>query len=221
MKDTVISLFDKTGTMLKPWYEAGYNCYMVDIDHPVAYDNGGITKLAPNFAAVHFDLRRPWLPPVDPNRLAFVSAFPPCDHLAVSGARWFKGKGLRSLSMAIELFATAVEFCEWANAPYMIENPVSTISTHWRKPDWVFHPYEYTALCHDDNYTKKTCIWAGHGFVMPNARRDPALPAPDDRIHKAQPSTDRSDIRSATPLGFARAVFETNEPTANQQSLAE
>ena len=76
---------------------------------------------------MHADLTRPWLCPVDRERIAFVSAFPPCDHLAVSGARWFKGKGLRRLAVSVEMFATAAEFCEWAGAPYMIENPVSNI----------------------------------------------------------------------------------------------
>tara|TARA_R110000822_G_scaffold298623_1_gene421452 strand:- start:328 stop:486 length:159 start_codon:yes stop_codon:yes gene_type:complete len=41
------------------------------------------------------------------------------------------------------------------------------------------------------------------------------LPEPDDRIHKAAPGPDRADFRSATPLGFARAVFATNQPAAN------
>lgn len=43
-------------------------------------------------------------------RVAFVTAFPPCTHLAVSGARWFKGKGLRKLADSIHMFATAAEF---------------------------------------------------------------------------------------------------------------
>ena len=35
---------------------------------------------------------------------------------------------------------------------------------------------------------------------------------PDDRIHKCPPSAERANIRSATPRGFARAVFEANKP---------
>lgn len=49
----------------------------------------------------------------------------------------------------------------------MIENPVSSIATHWRKPNAAFHPWQYTGFCQDDNYTKKTCLWTGNGFVMP------------------------------------------------------
>jgi hypothetical protein len=70
------------------------------------------------------------------------------------------------LAGAIELLERARQIAEWADAPWMIENPVSTFSSYWRKPD--------------------------------------------DRIHKAAPGPERANIRSATPMGFARAVFEAN-----------
>jgi len=143
--------------------------------------------------------------------IVFVSAFPPCTHLAVSGARWFKGKGLRALADSIHLFATAAEFCEKSDAAYMIENPVSTISTYWRKPDHTFHPYMFTDFSKSDNYTKKTCLWTGNGFTMPENYVDVTLGTPDNRIHTASPGKDRGDLRSVTPSGFARAVFEVNK----------
>lgn len=216
----VISLFDITGNMVRPWIDAGFDAYIVDIQHPVAYDTDGITKDG-NLFKVHADLTRPWLPPVDRNQIAFVAAFPPCDHLAVSGARWFKGKGLRRLSTAVSMFATAAEFCEWAGAPYMIENPVSTISSYWRKPDYTFSPHEYTGFALDDNYTKKTCLWTGNGFVMPEPVQSESCGEPDDRIHKCPPGPDRHNIRSATPSGFAQAVFIANAGVAcGQPDLA-
>ena len=211
MKDTAIFLFDVTGNMAQLWLAAGYDCWIVDMQHPVAYDQGGVTQEG-KLHKVHADLSQPWLCPVDRERIAFVFAFPPCDHLAVSGARWFKGKGLRKLASSIELFATAAEFCDWSGAPYGIENPVSSISSYWRKPDHTFHPYQYTGFCLDDNYTKKTCLWSGNGFVMPEPFEVAGLGEPDDRIHKCPPGPDRHNTRSATPLGFARAVFEANRP---------
>ena len=209
MKDVAIFLFDVSGNMAKPWLDAGYTCYIVDIQHPVAYDTGGITQEG-NLYKVHADLTKPWLCPVGRERIVFVFAFPPCDHLAVSGARWFKGKGLRRLELSISMFATASEFCEWSGAPYGIENPVSTISSYWRKSDYTFNPHDYTGFCRDDNYTKKTCIWAGNGFVMPEPNKVDDLGNPDDRIHKCPPGPERHNIRSATPLGFSMAVFEAN-----------
>lgn len=205
----MISLFDKTGNMAKPWLDAGYECYIVDLQHPPAYDTSGITSEG-RLHKVHADLTKPWLPPVDKERIAFVMAFPPCDHVAVSGARWFKGKGLRLLARSIEMFSTAAEFCEWSKAPYAIENPVSNISSHWRKPDHYFEPFHFTGYRPEDNYTKKTCLWTGGGFVMPEKFKDISLGEPDDRIHKCPPSKERANIRSATPIGFAEAVFSMN-----------
>lgn len=200
-----VSLFDYTGNMLKPWHEAGYTCYALDLQH----DN----KNKDGINRVNYDLSKPWLPPFSADDISIVFAFPPCDHLSVSGARWFKGKGLRKLADSIHLFATAAEFCEWSHAPYMIENPVSTISTYWRKPDYVFNPSDYTGFCRADNYTKKTCLWTGNGFVMPEPNKDNSLGLPDDRIHKMPPSKDRKNLRSATPMGFAIAVLKANDPT--------
>ena len=209
MRDTVISLFDVSGKMVKPWLDAGYDCWIVDTQHPPAYGSDGITTEG-RLHKVHSDLTRPWLCPVDRERIAFVSAFPPCDHLAVSGARWFVGKGLRLLAVSVEMFATAAEFAEWSGAPYMIENPVSNIASHWRKSDYTFSPHHFTGYRPEDNYTKKTCLWTGGGFVMPEAYQAEGLGEPDDRIHKCPPGPERHNIRSATPLGFAEAVFRSN-----------
>ena len=56
------------------------------------------------------------------------------------------------------MFATAAEMCEWIDAPYLIENPVSTISTYWRGYDYTFSPEYFARLWPHDNYTKKTCL---------------------------------------------------------------
>lgn len=209
MKDIAVFLFDVSGNMAKPWLDAGYECWIVDIQHPTAYDNGGVTSDG-RLHKVNADLTRTWLPPFDRERIAFVAAWPPCDHLAVSGARWFRGKGLRKLEVSIAMFATAAEFCEWSGAPYLIENPVSNIASHWRKSDYTFSPEYFTGFCREDNYTKKTCLWVGGGFVMPEEHRAEGLGTPDDRIHKCPPGPERHNIRSATPMGFAQAVFKAN-----------
>jgi hypothetical protein len=209
-KRVVISLFDHSGVMVEPWLEAGAECWTVDLRHPPAYHAGGVTVDERGVRRMHHDLSTPWLYPGDKSEVAMVFAFPPCDHLAVSGARWFKGKGLRLLSRSIALFATAAEFCEWMGAPYLIENPVSAVASHWRKPDFAFHPHHFTGHCQNDNYTKKTCLWTGNGFMMPEPLMKPGLGKPDHRIFTAPPSPDRPALRSVTPRGFARAVFGAN-----------
>lgn len=178
MKDVVISLFDDSGNLMQPWMAAGYECYVFDILNPEAGEDIG--RLHRRYA----DLRAPLQCPVDPARVALVSCHPPCDHLAVSGARWFKGKGLRLLAQSIEMFATSAEFCERVGAPYMIENPVSTISSYWRQSDYRYSPYEYSELNTDDNYTKTTCLWTGNGFVMPEKRPHPQVVAAIEEVVK-------------------------------------
>jgi hypothetical protein len=206
----VLSLCDRTGVMVDPWAQAGYECVCVDVQHEGRERRGNVTFL-------QADLMRRWLPPRDEYRIAF--SFPACTNLAVSGARWFRDKGIRGLLDGLELVEACRDICEWTDAPWMLENPVSTISSYWREPDYTFHPSDFTAFELGDNYTKKTCLWTGNGFVMPSPNRAQDLPPPDDRIHKAAPGERRGDIRSITPRGFARAVFEANE-TASLVPLA-
>lgn len=211
----MVSLFDFTGVMAEPWLEAGYRCLLVDSQHPP-----GLTELDDGLLLLRADLRDPFVLPGGAmdgvSNVAFVTAFPPCTHLAISGARWFKGKGLRALAESVQMFATAAEFCDATEAPYMLENPVSTISTYWRKPDHTFNPCDFVGWEPEDNYTKRTCLWAGNGFVMPDQTRPPGTPAPDDRIHKAPETRRRAAMRSATPAGFARAVFAANHKAMEQ-----
>ena len=207
MPPFAVFLFDRTGNMAAPWAEAGVESYCVDLQHPPGRRGVG------SVIFVGADARH-WTPPRR-DKPAFVACFPPCTDLAVSGARWFPEKGLRRLAEAIELFAVATEFCEWAECPFMIENPVSTISSYWRKPDYKFHPWEYASYLaqpEEDNSTKLTCLWTGGGFVMPPKK--PALGAHRHDVWNMPPSDQRPNLRSATPRGFARAVFESNRPRA-------
>lgn len=197
----VLSLCDRTGVMVQPWADAGYDCMCVDMQH------GGLSQVG-RITFVGADVRA-WLPPLTEYRIVF--GFPPCTHLAVSGARWFRDKGLSKLAEALDIVDRCRLIAEWSGAPWMLENPVGTLSTYWRKPDHTFDPCDFTGFELADNYTKRTCLWTGGGFVMPAPHKAQDLGAPDDRIHKAAPSPERADIRSVTPSGFARAVFAANE----------
>ncbi len=190
----MISCFDYSCVMAQPWADAGHLCYCVDIKHPPGETRDG------NIIRIGADMRD-WLPPREP--IAFAAFFPPCTDVAVSGARWFRDKGLRALIGALELFDVSVRLAEWTGARYIIENPVSTISTYWRKPDYIFDPCDY-----GDPYTKKTCLWAGRGFVMPAKQRVEATEG--SKMHLLPPSANRAELRSETPPGFASAVFAAN-----------
>lgn len=200
-RGVVVSLFDLTGHMVAPWAAAGFTCYCVDLQHPAGETRDG------HVIRVGADVRE-WLPPFGP--VAILFAFPPCTHVAVSGARWFKDKGLGKLIESLACFDAAVRLAEWTRAPYLIENPVSTVSTYWRPPDHTFDPCDYGGYLTPagDAYTKKTCLWTGPGFVMPKPR--PVPPTEGSKMHRLGRTRERANLRSATPPGFARAVFEAN-----------
>jgi len=187
----VISCFDFSTNFVKPWSKT-HLCYCIDTQHPL-----GETQ-EDNIIKVGADIRH-WMPPK--GNIVFAAFFPPCTHMSVSGARWFKGKGLFPLAESIELFAHSIRIAEYLDCPYFIENPVSTIASYWRKPDHVFDPCDY-----GDPWTKKTCLWTGNGFRMPPMK--PVFPYDKDKIHKMPPSDDRANLRSETPMGFSNAIFK-------------
>ena len=212
-KGVVVSVFDYSGAMVKPWLDAGYTCYIVDIQHPEGEHREG------NLIRVGADIME-WTPP--PHSVVFASFFPPCTDLAVSGARWFKQKGLYALSDAIRLFARSVELATQFDCPAIIENPVSTISTYWREPDYSFDPCEYADYLETNEekmqeaYTKRTCLWASKSFVMPPKKG--VVPVHGSMMHKLPPSADRANLRSKTPAGFAKAVHMYNDSKAKVKS---
>jgi site-specific DNA-cytosine methylase len=81
-----------------------------------------------------------------------MCAFPPCTHLAVSGAAWFEQKRKDGRQQQGIDFFLAI-----ANAPIekiAIENPVGIMSNIYRKPDQVIQPYYF-----GDEAQKTTCLW--------------------------------------------------------------
>jgi len=198
----VLSLYDLTGKMVLPWHQAGYTCMIVDIQHP-----RGVSKTEDRLYKIGVDILE-WIPPLEDYRIVF--SFSPCNDMAVSGARWFQDKGLSALASGIALFSRGKDIGQWSRAPWMAEHPVSTISSYYRKADYIFSPHEFDGYTQEDNnYTKKTCIWHGNGFKIPSIKKPSQNP--DNRIHRMPPSKDRANLRSATPMGFANAVFVANE----------
>lgn len=220
MRGVVVSLCDLTGHMVQPWVDAGYRAILVDPQHPAGVTvNGLITRVG------HvIDSPETWGVLRDLDRVAMVAGFPPCTDLAVSGARWFKLKAEKDPAFqfkAMQVVWQCHVIAEMLGAPYLIENPVGRVSSFWRKPDHIFHPFHYAAIEPNDHYTKATCLWTGNGLVMPDrAELGPDAGAPDDRIHKAPPGPDRANFRSATPRGFSRAVFQANAPHLRAQTVA-
>lgn len=198
---TVLSLCDHSGNAVKPWADAGYNCICVDLKHEGIIQKGNITFIGA-------DVREWQLPE---HNYAFVFAFPPCTDLAVSGARWFKDKGLEALHEALGIVIACKRLCEQTGAPYLIENPISTLATYWRKPDYIFNPCDYAGYLNNpepEAYTKKTCLWVGNGFRIPEPC--PVFPVLGSKMHRLPPSENRAELRAVTPEGFSLAVYLAN-----------
>jgi len=125
---------------------------------------------------------------------------PPCTHLAVSGARWFKDKVVEQRE-AIDFFMKLV------NAPIpriAIENPIGIMSTRYRKPDQIVHPWWFGK--YGENESKATCLWLKG---LPKLIPDHPLPPPHNQsIWRMGPSPERSKERSRTFMGVANAFAE-------------
>jgi hypothetical protein len=248
MKKQIISLYDYTGEAVKPWAEAGYECFCYDIQHDADSWNTESFAGGGSIAYIKLDLQET---KTDVNGFEYytfifellkrhsykahmVFGFSPCDHLAVSGAAHFKAKAIK-LGSDFQVIATNnAKACAMLGSllevPYMVENPVSRLATLWRKPNVCFQPYEYGAYIPEaeavhptypeyiaprDAYSKKTCLWTGGGFVMPEPKPVDCESFGSSRQHRklGGKSLRTKNIRSATPRGFARAVFEANQNT--------
>lgn len=125
-----------------------------------------------------------------------IIAFPPCTHLAVSGARWFKGK-VEEQKWAIRFFMRMID------APaerVAVENPIGIMSTRYRKPDQIIQPWQF-----GHGETKATCLWLkGLPKLVPTNIVEGRTP----RVHYASPGPDRWKERSRTMPGIADAMAE-------------
>jgi hypothetical protein len=121
-------------------------------------------------------------------------AHPPCTHLAVSGARWWKDKA-KEQEDALHF----VRMLMRAPIPRIcIENPVSKISSAIRKPDQIIQPWQY-----GHGETKATCLWLQNLLPLKPTQ---IVDGREARIHRMPPGPDRWKERSRTYQGIAEAM---------------
>jgi hypothetical protein len=225
MKKHVICLFDENGVSAMEWQKNGYQVYCYDLLHTDVFVRDGIIFCpwdATDEDQVNNIINRHL------GKAAIVLGFPPCTDLAVSGAAWFKSKFERDPTFQSRAVAMcrSVEFIGHVlGVPWVLENPVSVLSTMWRKPDHIFHPWEYGGYLPTDDvhpkypkyiaprdaYTKRTCYWTGMGFVMPP--KDEVKPEEGySRQHRllGGKSARTKSIRSCSPRGIAKAIYRAN-----------
>jgi hypothetical protein len=144
-----------------------------------------------------------------------VLAFPPCTHLAVSGAAHFATKRADGRQQeGIDFFNL---FTKLNHIPKVaIENPIGIMSKLWRKPDQIIQPYDF-----GEDASKRTCLWlkglpllkgtkrvAGRMVTIPNGKVVERWSNQCSNFghDKTSPSPERSRIRSKTYLGIAKAM---------------
>ena len=189
----LLALFEITDTASGHYRRAGWGVVQVDIQSGTDI----LTWDYKQYSRTHF---------------TGIIAFPPCTAYAVSGARWWKGKDasgetdyfdslVKKMLEIIDYFRPGLKFW-WA------ENPVGRIAK--RVPELTkyrlltFNPCEF-----GDPYTKKTVLY---GEFNPFLFRHHVPATEGSKMHKVAPTPERQNIRSATPPGFARAIFEANNP---------
>lgn len=119
---------------------------------------------------------------------------PPCTHLAVSGARWFKDKKdeqAHGLGFVMQLWAAPIDHIA-------LENPISILSSRWRKPDQIIQPWQF-----GHGETKATCLWLKN---LPKLRPTDVVDGRKPRVHFTPPGEDRWKERSRTLAGIAEGM---------------
>ncbi len=123
-------------------------------------------------------------------------AHPPCTHLAVSGARWWKDKHqeqLLGIAFAAVLFAAPIP-------RIAMENPISILSSRIRKPDQIIQPWQF-----GHGETKATCLWLKG---LPLLRPTQVVDGREARVHRMSPGPNRWEERSRTFPGIAAAMAD-------------
>lgn len=136
--------------------------------------------------------------PLLKNNWDMIIAFPPCTHLAVSGARWFKEKRADGRQQqGIDFF---MEFIKHNCLRVAIENPIGIMSTIYRKPNQIIQPWMF-----GHGETKATCLWLRS---LPPLEATDIVDGREQKVFKMPPSKNRSKLRSKTYPGIAKAMAE-------------
>lgn len=177
---SVLVACEESGVVREAFRALGHNAWSCDLlpsRQPGQHWQGDIREA--NFAA--FDM---------------MLAYPPCTHLAVSGARHFAAKRADGRQQeAIDFFMFLV------NAPVAmkcIEQPVSIMSSLYRKPDQIIQPWMF-----GHGETKTTCLWL---YGLPKLTPTDVVAGREARVHRMPPSRHRARDRSETYAGIAGAM---------------
>jgi len=177
---------------------------------------GGTGAWSRPYAEANYDVRNITLPDYDvriyqppPDNVYGILAAPPCTHLAISGARWWKQKGETALLEGLAVVDACMRIILICNPVFWaLENPQGRLTKYLGLPQFKFNPCDF-----GDAYTKKTYLWGK--FVPPLpliiGEDRSVKPVGKNFIRTMPRGPDRSKRRSITPAGFAQAFFRANQ----------
>lgn len=176
----VLVACEYSGTVRDAFIKAGHDamsCDLLPTDVPGPHYQGDVLDVIENY----WDI---------------MIAHPPCTHLAVSGARYFKekqadGRQQKALDFVSMLLSAPIK-------RIALENPISIISSKVRKPDQIIQPWMF-----GHGETKATCLWLKN---LPPITPTNIVEGREQRVWKLPPSEDRWKIRSKTFQGIADAM---------------
>jgi len=207
MKQILIAC-EESQAITKAFRKLGYNAYSCDLlpasgGHPEWHIQGDAIAEAYS------------------GKYDMMIAHPPCTYLAVSGARWLYNKDGSRNEERYKNQAEALDFVQiLMDAPIehiAIENPISVISSHIRKPDQIVHPYMF-----GDKASKSTCFWLKNlpkleptdivekgefvEFISKKGVKKRQAKWYYDALSKAKSTEERRTLRSKTFDGMAEAI---------------
>lgn len=232
----ILALFSKSPYALEPWAKAGYYCLNLDEDAYCGHNHGqdfDAFNLYHKQGLIDF-FEEEGIQPV------LIVSFPPCDDLAVCGAKHFAEKKAGDSDIqkkAMQLFTLGEELADIYDCPSLTENPVSQAASLYRKPDIYISPNEYGGYLPEDDihpeypqyiaprdaYRKKTGYWLKNGMHLAPKKPVPLFDtgvttALGKRGNSRQflklggKSEKTKTIRSLTPRAPFIALFEAMEP---------
>ena len=182
-KLNVLVACEYSGIVRDSFINLGHNaisCDLLDTERPGPHYKGDVLNILP-YHNHHYDL---------------MIAHPPCTHLSVSGARWFKDK-VEEQKKALDFVHKLMD----ADIKHIaIENPISIISSRIRKPDQIIQPWQF-----GHGETKATCLWLKN---LPKLTPTNIVSGREHTVWRMPPGENRWKERSRTFEGIAKAMAE-------------
>lgn len=213
---TILSLCDYSGRWPEFYRQNGYRVITLDIKTPPELLPGRehLTCDVLDAASALDDIGIS-----GPGSVHGILAAPPCTDFAVSGAQYWKAKDADGRTAKSVEIITAIQWLINDLRPvwWALENPVGRLREWMGAPAWNFNPCDYAGYLDDpaeqdaNRYTKKTLIWGNARKPWPKPLEPVRVCTQGSWIMKLGGKSERTkELRSMTPLGFAKAFTEIN-----------